>query len=240
MTDQSTNKNRVHDNQKALEACMRICYEWAYDAGIIQTIADTGYLKDAAFLQIWQSAGCHEANVEEGNQLVEIFKDYCREHHVAEPVGTAREIKVELTRHYGTISVTLGMSRYYNVHTPGQLTQAVEILTRQVEHAHRDFINTRSPGNAQQAAQSPNSATSANVVVEPIASILLTHDGKTYLPKAKGGQFMEWGVPIYEEVLRAAGLTNESFEMGENARTGFMHVQLVNGKAKRVIKLELD
>lgn len=85
-------------------------------------------------------------------------------------------------------------------------------------------------------AAQPAPSTPASFLVDSITATVA--DGKAYW-RVKGGEFQKWGVIVYEEVLKAAGLDNL------NPLTPFTEPGLVahyvrkdDGKPKKVVRLE--
>jgi hypothetical protein len=101
--------------------------------------------------------------------------------------------------------------------TPAELRQAFQALTERLDQIETEIAALRdglaaAAGPPQQAPASPGQT------VDFVASILLVGVDDNGLPtyKAKGGQYMKFGVRVWPEILPELGLDPASLKLGPN------------------------
>lgn len=86
------------------------------------------------------------------------------------------------------------------------------------------------PGNAHAPAQG----------AIPIKSLLIDTSNGKRVHKIKGGEYSEFGVRVWEEVLDKTGLDYKNMSLGEHAISGYFWCAYKDdGKPKKVINIEL-
>ena len=100
-----------------------------------------------------------------------------------------------------------------------------------LEAGYAPFINSQPAPATPAAPQGP-----ASFVVDSITASV--SDGKAYW-RVKGGEYQKWGVIVYEEVLKAAGLgdLNPLKPYSEPGLIAYYSLK-EDGKPKKVTKLE--
>jgi hypothetical protein len=100
--------------------------------------------------------------------------------------------------------------------TPAELRRAFQALTERLDQIEAEITALRDGLTA--AASQPQSAASAGQTVEFVATILLVGMDDNGQPtyKAKGGQYMKFGVRIWPEILPELGLDPASLKPGPN------------------------
>ena len=101
--------------------------------------------------------------------------------------------------------------------TPTELRQAFQALTERLDQIEAEITALRD-GLAAAASQPQPAAASPGQTVDFIASILLVGVDDNGLPtyKAKGGQYMKFGVRVWPEILPELGLDPATLKLGPN------------------------
>jgi hypothetical protein len=101
--------------------------------------------------------------------------------------------------------------------TPAELRQAFQALTERLDQIESEITALRD-GLAAAASQPQPAPASPGQTVDFIATILLVGVDDNGLPnyKAKGGQYMKFGVRVWPEVLPELGLDPASLKPGPN------------------------
>jgi hypothetical protein len=101
--------------------------------------------------------------------------------------------------------------------TPAELRQAFQALTERLDQIEAEITALRD-GLAAAASQPQPSPAPAGQTVDFVASILLVGVDDNGLPtyKAKGGQYMKFGVRIWPEILPELGIDPASLKPGPN------------------------
>ncbi len=101
--------------------------------------------------------------------------------------------------------------------TPAELRRAFQALTERLDQIESEISALRD-GLVAAASQPQNAPISAGQTVGFIATILLVGMDDNGQPtyKAKGGQYMKFGVRIWPEVLPELGLDPDKLKPGPN------------------------
>jgi hypothetical protein len=101
--------------------------------------------------------------------------------------------------------------------TPAELRQAFQALTERLDQIEAEITALRD-GLAAAVTQPPAAPASAGQTVDFVATILLVGMDDNGQPtyKAKGGQYMKFGVRIWPEVLPSLGIDPASLKPGPN------------------------
>ena len=101
--------------------------------------------------------------------------------------------------------------------TPTELRQSFQALTERLDQIEAEISSLRE-GLAAAANQPPSAPVSAGQTVEFLATILLVGVDDNGQPtyKAKGGQYMKFGVRVWPEVLPELGIDPGSLKLGPN------------------------
>jgi hypothetical protein len=101
--------------------------------------------------------------------------------------------------------------------TPAELRQAFQALTERLDQIEAEITALRD-GLSLAATQPPAAPAAAGQTVDFVATILLVGMDDNGQPtyKAKGGQYMKFGVRIWPEVLPSLGIDPASLKPGPN------------------------
>jgi hypothetical protein len=112
--------------------------------------------------------------------------------------------------------------------TPAELRRAFQSLTERLDQIESEITALRE-GLAAAASQPQGAPVSAGQIVEFVATILLVGVDDNGQPtyKAKGGQYMKFGVRIWPEILPELGIDPASLKPGPNPIN--LHVQALMG-----------
>lgn len=110
-----------------------------------------------------------------------------------------------------------------------------------VENVYRRLVVATDGIKAVAPAPAAGSTSMQITEVEEHAAELIDHsfaDGK-HSYKVKGGVFSKWGVRVWPEVLKRAGIDAETLPLGETMLDdgGVMKVQIDGGKPRKVLEL---
>ena len=102
--------------------------------------------------------------------------------------------------------------------TPAELRQAFQALTERLDQIESEISALRD-GLSLAATQPPAALAAAGQTVDFVATILLVGMDDNGQPtyKAKGGQYMKFGVRIWPEVLPSLGIDPASVKPGPNS-----------------------
>jgi hypothetical protein len=101
--------------------------------------------------------------------------------------------------------------------TPAEVRQAFQALTERLDQIEAEITALRD--GLSLAASQPQAATAtAGQMVDFVATILLVGVDDNGLPtyKAKGGQYMKFGVRVWPEILPELGIDPVSLKPGPN------------------------
>lgn len=146
-------------------------------------------------------------------------------------------LKVEITRHYGAVSITYGLSGSYEIQYRDDITKAYAELREIVEAQHHialannpDLMPAPPTGTNQSGGQS-------------LIELLCTHvrrefvDGKDRI-RLVGGEFTKYGIPVYDEFMSSLGIDPETLPYGDTPYEKRVKVQLDHkGNPKRALEL---
>jgi hypothetical protein len=101
--------------------------------------------------------------------------------------------------------------------TPAELRRAFQALTERLDQIEAEITALRD-GLAAAASQPQAAPASAGQTVDFIATVLLVGVDDNGLPtyKAKGGQYMKFGVRIWPEILPELGVDPANLKPGPN------------------------
>jgi len=101
--------------------------------------------------------------------------------------------------------------------TPAELRQAFQALTERLDQIEAEITALRD-GLAAAGSQPQPAPVSAGQTIDFTATILLVGTDDNGLPtyKAKGGQYMKFGVRVWPEVLPELGIDPASLKPGPN------------------------
>jgi hypothetical protein len=101
--------------------------------------------------------------------------------------------------------------------TPAELRRAFQALTERLDQIESDISALRD-GLAAAANQPPPLPASAGQTIDFVATTLLVGMDDNGQPtyKAKGGQYMKFGVRIWPEILPELGVDPDSLKPGPN------------------------
>ena len=101
--------------------------------------------------------------------------------------------------------------------TPAELRRAFQALTERLDQIESEITALRD-GLSLAATQPPAAPAAAGQTVDFLATILLVGMDDNGQPtyKAKGGQYMKFGVRIWPEVLPSLGIDPTSLKPGPN------------------------
>lgn len=122
------------------------------------------------------------------------------------------------------------------------IDERILALTDMLRSAYVNTVSRRGAyGVPPSAADEPRNQPLPSDGGIPITAIVHGFDKGKHQVKVKGGEFQQFGVPIYKEALEAAGLTEDSYPVGEHKVSGWMWVHFKpDGKPKKVLKLEIN
>jgi hypothetical protein len=165
--------------------------------------------------------------------------------HQPENSMTKETIKVTETRDYGAVQISFGLER--TVYVRGELElKRMHQSTRQVlADLHEHYVNDALPKIALPDAFNPDAQSGALPAVgqEYHDLVALSHsvdDQGRHVVKGKCGPWTEYGVRIWPEVLKAAGLDHDGLPLGVTEMTGHCRVYMKEGKPRKITEIILD
>lgn len=170
-------------------------------------------------------------NMQEASNKLEIWLAHFKD--MPEEVSQQAVIKVEVTRHYGSQSVTVGFEKSYILEYPAQRRVAVENLIRACNAEHDEYM--RKGG----AIHRPASGSTGGEWRDIIAIRKENEKGVDRWKVTIAG-FEKFGVPLYKEVQDKHDLSWEYFNYGDTPFAGQVQVDFVDGKPKRVLAIKAN
>ena len=122
--------------------------------------------------------------------------------------------------------------------TPAELRHAFQALTERLDQIESEITALRD-GLAAAASQPQPAPAPAGQTVDFVASILLVGVDDNGLPtyKAKGGQYMKFGVRIWPEILPELGIDPDHLKPGPNPINLKLRALLGEHGPRKVISL---
>jgi len=161
------------------------------------------------------------------------FKAWCRTHRPKPKPAEEQTITVQITKNYGGVSVTLGWSGVFVVRSSGDVRAAFQTAHDTVESQFGWFERDKLPSvNAPLAG----SADAGNAQFFGDVIEVEQRNGKTFY-KIKGGQWEKFGVRVWPEVLKAAGIDPDQLPVGESRLARDCAVEMNGDKPKKVISI---
>lgn len=153
-----------------------------------------------------------------------------------------KTVTASVTRHYGAVSVTFGLTEKVMCVNDTHVRIAYELLLddirdqfRRYESEHLSKINALPAAAA--AAPSASQADGHDVVDATKISVEVKN-GKVF-HKVHGGRWMKYGVTIWPEVLARSGILAADIPVTGLDLTGYTAtILMTNGKPDKVLKLE--
>lgn len=146
------------------------------------------------------------------------------------------ELTVQITRHYGDVSISYGMTADYLIETESQISQGFKEL-RDIVEAQHDLAAENRPA-LMPAGQAPQQVMQTGMV-----DVLCTHirrefvDGKDRV-RLVGGEFTKYGIPVYDEYMIPLQIDLGATPMGDSPYNKRVRVVLdAKGNPKKAIEL---
>lgn len=145
------------------------------------------------------------------------------------------------TKQEGALTITLGDTLDLDA-AQDDVNERVHALADMLRTGYIELVNRRGAfGVPSSQSKSRGGVGAAAAGAIPISSLVVNvENGKTGY-KLKGGEYSEYGVRVWGEVLTQAGIDPEKLKLGENPMKGYFWCQYKeDGKPKKVINIELQ
>lgn len=150
---------------------------------------------------------------------------------------TMERLKVSITRHYGSVSVEMGLESDFEISSPAARKAAYDTLISAVNSEH-DRLSAG--GSIPQSSGGISSSGGGGREVLTVACTRMTVEmksGKRYY-KVQCGEWQQHGVNYWPETMRLNGVDPTKIPDVGYSLDGYMaDVEMVDGKAKRVLKV---
>jgi hypothetical protein len=167
------------------------------------------------------------------------FKDWAAKQAPAIEQGEKRTLSMKISKTYGGVVLELGLSSQFTIRKETDLFRAFDMLAAdlkaQFEAQERKTVSTMKPPQQQAAAAGAASGITNRFFGDTI--ILEMKDGKPYY-KIYGGQFSKFGVRVWPETLRAAGVDPDAVLTTGTPLGRDCVAEVVNGRVKKVLEIK--
>lgn len=222
-------------NEQMIEA-WRIVAGEARDRGLVTEIPSPPWSEAEVaklYAQFKDSGGGQIVDYPSLEAFRQDFESWALETRGAVAMGDIVNLAVGITRHYGPVSVEFRLSRDFRLLGTNGLTAAM----RQLNDAVNDIARTWERENVRGVAAPNVPRPAGNDRSERIQGELVHLFDGTHKFRLKGGQFVQYGVPVYNEELMKVGIIPDRAPLGELGQYTGLVVFGADGKPKRAVDL---
>lgn len=146
-------------------------------------------------------------------------------------------LKVSITRHYGSVSIEMGIEADHEIATPAARKAAYDSLVSIVNAEHDRLSAGGSMPQASVPIGNEGGGKKTTVTVACTRMNVEVKNGKRYY-KVRCGEWQQHGVNYWPETMRLNGVDPTKIPLEGYTLDGYLaDVEIEDGKAKRVLKV---
>ncbi len=169
------------------------------------------------------------------------FKAWASTKLPAVPQSEQRVVSMKISKHYGGVTIELGISSQFTIQSARALSAAFDTLAAdlkaQFEAQERLLLPTLTPPQQQAASSRQQPAGGYTITFVGDTLDKEVKGGKEYF-KVRGGQYSRHGVRVWPEVLKAAGIDPASVPADGMPLGRTCEVEIADGKIRKVTKIQ--
>lgn len=218
--------------------------EWL-NAGVLSVAQDRGYIAPNKTLQDKDAAGIVDdllvSFVGRGKGMIDFatpqefaaeFKKWLPRERKEPKPGTAQYIQASITKHFGGVDIQFTYGAQFDVENDSDRFAAFEFVVHAIEQQFEQY------GEKLPTMKAPTASGSARETVSFTGDSILkeSKDGAAYF-KIKGGEYKKFGVRVWPEVLKRAGINGDLLTFGEHPLGRECVAEVRDGKITKVTSI---
>lgn len=166
------------------------------------------------------------------------FQMWLLDNYVRPGMAVQEYLSVSIERQYGREKVTFTLGAHFDINSGAGRTANYDRLVDAINIEHMRYARDRAQnGTSDQNPASDSSAHPGEIRVQADRLVVEVKDGKR-MYKVKAGQFTRFGVPFYNEHIKASGVNPEEIpDSGYDLKNYDAVIQMNGEKPVRVVRL---